>query len=147
MIPITEIGYVRSCEVPDSGADIGLRQVVNGSALPKFPQIRFTRGTISGLQWFAHCYGLSGCSPPCTDPTSFLAVGDLYFQASNGSVALPVAGYDYSIDWTPLLAGFAPAGMAASLAARQLVCYLARTTRLLTTTPETPGRVSLRLDV
>ena len=40
-----------------------------------------------------------------------------YFQAFDGSVALPVAGYDYSIDWTPMLAGLAPAGMAASLAA------------------------------
>jgi len=40
-----------------------------------------------------------------------------YFQASNGSVALPVAGYNYNSDWTPLLAGLAPAGMAASLAA------------------------------
>ena len=40
-----------------------------------------------------------------------------YFQASNGSVALPVAGYIYNSDWTPLLAGLSPAGMAASLAA------------------------------
>ena len=40
-----------------------------------------------------------------------------YFQASNGSVALPVAGYDYNSDRTPLLAGLSPAGMAASLAA------------------------------
>src|SRR5262249_56089452 len=29
-----------------------------------------------------------------------------------------VAGYNYSIDWTPLLAGLSPAGMAARLAAR-----------------------------
>src|SRR6195256_2575925 len=28
-----------------------------------------------------------------------------------------VAGYDYNSDWTPLLAGLSPAGMAASLAA------------------------------
>src|SRR5437773_2905553 len=40
-----------------------------------------------------------------------------YFQASCGSVSLPVAGYDYNSDWTPLLAGLSPAGMAASLAA------------------------------
>jgi hypothetical protein len=45
------------------------------------------------------------------------APGSFYFQASNGSVALPVAGYDYNSDWTPLLAGLSPAGMAASLAA------------------------------
>jgi hypothetical protein len=42
---------------------------------------------------------------------------ELYFQASNGSVALPVAGYDYNSDWTPLLAGLSPARIAASLAA------------------------------
>jgi hypothetical protein len=29
----------------------------------------------------------------------------------------PVAGYDYSSDWTPLLTGLSPARMAASLAA------------------------------
>src|SRR3984893_12876926 len=45
------------------------------------------------------------------------APGSFYFQASNGSVALPVAGYDYNSDWTPLLAGLSPARMAASLAA------------------------------
>jgi hypothetical protein len=46
------------------------------------------------------------------------ALGDFYFQAFDGSVSLPVAGYDYNSDWTPLLAGLSPAGMAASLAAR-----------------------------
>jgi hypothetical protein len=46
------------------------------------------------------------------------ATGSFYFQAFNGSVTLPVAGYDYNSDWTPLLAGLSPAGMAASLAAR-----------------------------
>src|ERR1700681_2894999 len=45
------------------------------------------------------------------------ALESFYFQASNGSVALPVAGYDYNSDWTPLLAGLSPARMAASLAA------------------------------
>src|SRR5262245_4676548 len=49
-----------------------------------------------------------------------------YFQASNGSVALPVAGYDYNSDWTPLLAGLAPAGMAASLAAPDPYVRLSR---------------------
>jgi hypothetical protein len=49
-----------------------------------------------------------------------------YFQASNGSVALPVAGYNYNSDWTPLLAGLAPAGMAASLAAPEPYVRLSR---------------------
>src|SRR3979411_3130719 len=44
------------------------------------------------------------------------ALESFYFQASNRSVALPVAGYDYNSDWTPLLAGLSPAGMASRLA-------------------------------
>src|SRR6202047_911997 len=55
-------------------------------------------------------------SPVRSRPTRS-APGSFYFQASNGSVALPVAGYDYNSDWTPLLAGLSPARMAASLAA------------------------------
>src|SRR5262245_25508149 len=66
------------------------------------------------------CYGLPVCSPPCTDPTSFPAVGDFYVQASDGSVTLPAAGYDYSSGWTPPLVGLAPTGTTASLAARSL---------------------------
>jgi len=63
------------------------------------------------------CYGLPGCSAPCADLAGCPAIGAFYFQASNGSVALPVAGYDYSIDWSPMLVGLSPTGMAASLAA------------------------------
>jgi hypothetical protein len=37
--------------------------------------------------------------------------------SSNGSVALPVAGYNYNSDWTHLLVGLSPTGMAVSLAA------------------------------
>ena len=43
------------------------------------------------------------------------ATGDFYFQAFNGSVFLPVAGYNYNSDWTPLLEGLSPAGKLASL--------------------------------
>jgi hypothetical protein len=45
------------------------------------------------------------------------AIGGFYIWAFGGSVALPAARYDYNSDWTPLLAGLSPAGMAASLAA------------------------------
>ena len=45
------------------------------------------------------------------------ATGGFYVQAFDGAVTLPAAGYDYDIDWTPLSAGLAPAGMAASFAA------------------------------
>src|SRR6266481_6189348 len=81
------------------------------------PQSVSRGARISGLLWFADCYGLSGCWPPCTDLTGLPANGGFYFQAFNGSVVLPAAGYDYNSDWTPLLAGLSPAGMAASLAA------------------------------
>ena len=30
---------------------------------------------------------------------------DFYFQASDGLVALPAAGYDYDIDWTSYVGG------------------------------------------
>ena len=54
------------------------------------------------------------------------ATEGFYFQAFNGSVALNVAGYDYNSDWTPLLAGLSPAGMAASLAAPEPYVRLSR---------------------
>src|SRR3981189_1789393 len=45
------------------------------------------------------------------------ATGGFYVQAFDGAVTLPDAGYDYELDWTPMSAGLAPAGMAASFAA------------------------------
>src|SRR3954471_11549352 len=85
---------------------------------PNTPAIRFTRGTSFEASLVRVCYGLSGCSPPWTDLTKFpWPTGGFYIQASDGAVARPAAGYDYNSDWTPLLAGLSPAGMAASLAA------------------------------
>src|SRR3954452_12692937 len=89
---------------------------------PQTPAIRFTRSSLFEASLVRICYGLSGCSPPWTDRTKFpWSTGDLYIQASGGSVALPAAGYDYNSLWTPLLAGLSPAGMAASLAAPDLI--------------------------
>ena len=87
------------------------------------PAIRCARGTVFGATLIRHRYGLSGCWPPCTDLTGLPATGGFYFQASDGSVILAVAGYDYNSDWTPLLAGLSPAGMAASLAALVRPCF------------------------
>jgi hypothetical protein len=42
------------------------------------------RHPISRLPWFAHFYGLSGRSVPCTDVTGFPANGAFYFQAFSG---------------------------------------------------------------
>jgi hypothetical protein len=68
-------------------------------------------GTFRGFHGSHICYGLPVCSPPCTDPTSFPAVGDFYVQAFGGSVTLHAAGYDYSSGWTPLLVGLTPTGL------------------------------------
>src|SRR3954462_3258738 len=88
---------------------------------PNTPAIRFTRGSSFEASLVRVCYGLSGCSPPWTDRTKFpWPTGDFYIQAAGGSVALRGAGYDYNSNWTPLLAGLSPAGMAASLAAPDL---------------------------
>ena len=48
--------------------------------------------------------------------------GTFTSRLSTGSVALTVAGYNYNSDWSPLLAGLSPAGMAASLAALDRPC-------------------------
>src|SRR6202007_347757 len=84
---------------------------------PNSPAIRFTRGQVFAATLVRNCYGLSGCWPPCTDLTGLPVNVGFYFQAFDGSVTLPVAGYNYNSVWTPLLAGLPPAGMAASLAA------------------------------
>ena len=95
----------------------GLRRDLSSSALPILPQSVSRGARISGLPDSRICYGLPSCSLPCTDQTDRSAFESFYFQASNRSVALPVAGYDYNSDWTPLLAGLSPARMAANLAA------------------------------
>jgi len=68
------------------------------------PNIKRFRGLL-----IRHCYDLLSCSPPFT--------GGFYFRAFDGSVTLPVAGYNYGGNWTIPPAGFSPAGSAASVAA------------------------------
>src|ERR1035437_3719378 len=85
---------------------------------PDTPAIRSARAVDFVASLVRFRYGLPGCSPPVRIRLESPAFGDFYFQAFNGSVSLPVAGYNYNSDWTPLLAGLSPAGMAASLAAR-----------------------------
>src|SRR6516165_9096863 len=80
---------------------------------PNPPAIRSTRVKYFGASRFTHLLRPAKLRirPIHSAP------GGFYFQASNGSVALPVAGYDYNSDWTPLLAGLSPARTSASLAA------------------------------
>jgi len=85
---------------------------------PNPPAIRFARGTHFGASWFTHLLRpVRLLAPLARIRPIYSARGGFYFQASNRSVTLPIAGYHYNSDWTPLLAGLSPAGMAASLAA------------------------------
>src|SRR6516164_5251907 len=94
---------------------------------PNLPAIRFTRGTSFGASRFTHLLRPAKLlAPPVRIGPICSALGSFYFQASNGSVALPVAGYDYNSDWTPLLAGLSLARMAASLAAPDPYVRLSR---------------------
>ena len=86
---------------------------------PKTPAIRSTRELnfrgFTGLQLLRPVRLLA--SPRRIRLGDDPAAGDFYVQAFDGAVTLPAAGYDYDIDWTPLSAGLAPAGTAASFAA------------------------------
>src|SRR4051812_21690520 len=95
----------------------GLRRDLNGSALPTLPQSVSRGARFSRLHWFAFATPVRLLAPLDGSDRVSPATGGFYIQASGGSVALPAAGYDYNSNWTPLLAGLSPAGMAASLAA------------------------------
>ena len=82
---------------------------------PKAPAIRFTRAMIFGATRFTHLLRPARLlAPQCGSDNLRGQRGVLLpgFQR-----ARPVAGYDCSSDWTPLLAGLSPARMTASLAA------------------------------
>ena len=70
---------------------------------PKTPAIRSTRASHFVASLVRFRYGLPSCLPPCTDRTGTPALGDFYFQAFDGSVSLPAAGYNYNSDWTPCM--------------------------------------------
>src|SRR4051812_17270934 len=102
---------------PVSRCRRGLRRDLSGSALPTLPQSVSRGARLLRLHWFAFAMACQVARPPDGSDRVSPATGGFYIQASDGSVTLPVAGYDYNSDWTPLLAGLSPAGMAASLAA------------------------------
>ena len=74
---------------------------------PNIPAIRSTRAfafrgftgslPLRPARLLAPLYGSDWDAP---------ALGDFYFQAFNGSVSLPVAGYNYNSDWTPCMGLF-----------------------------------------
>ena len=53
-------------------ANIGLRRMTTGSALPTLPQIRSTRAVDFVASLVRFRYSLPGCLPPCTDQTGIL---------------------------------------------------------------------------
>ena len=119
-------------------ADTGLRRKPTGSTLPLIPQSVSRGGSFQGysgsrllrpVRLLAPLDGSGWDISPVT--------GDFYFQASDGSVALPAAGYHYDSHWTPLSAGLAPAGMAASFAA---LAFMSRATVHRATA--TPSRIN-----
>jgi hypothetical protein len=100
-MPSPETPGSSTSSVPGSDVDIGLCHDLKSSALPMSLQ-SVSRRVFHFRASTVHAFA-TACQfacPPCTDPTSFPAVGGFYYQASNGSVALPVAGYNYNSDWT-----------------------------------------------
>jgi hypothetical protein len=86
---------------------------------PNTPAIRFTRALNFGAYEFTIATACRFARLPLSDQTRIAPSAPEAFTSrlSVGSVTLPAAGYDYDIDWTPMSAGLAPAGIAASFAA------------------------------
>src|SRR5437764_14582064 len=116
---------------PISRCRHGLRRRLTGSTLPNIPQSD-SRGAqfrgFTGSQLLRPVRLLA--SLVGSDRKIVPASGGFYFQAFGGSVTLTAAGYDYDIDWTPMSAGLAPAGMAASFAALARMSRRARQRRV-----------------
>ena len=100
--------------VQNTDVDIGLRHGPKGSALPIIPQSVSCGARFSRLRWFATATACQVAGPPCTDLTGLPANGGFYFQAFDGSVALPVAGYDYNSVWTPCMGSLSSSGFKSS---------------------------------
>src|SRR5216683_6693718 len=101
-----------------SDVDIGLRQDLSGSALPKFPQSASRGARISGLPGLRYVAACQVARPPVTDRTGSPQHQRAFTSrlSADRSPSLPL---DITTAWTGLLvlAGLSPAGIAASLAA------------------------------
>src|SRR5258708_24942016 len=82
---------------------------------PKAPAIRFTRAMTFGATWFTHLLRPARLLAPQYGSDRLRGQRGLLLPGFQR--VRPVAGYDCSSDWTPLLAGLSPARMTASLAA------------------------------
>ena len=103
--------------VPDMRFRLGLRHVMSGSALPTVLQSASRRADISGLPGSLLLRPVKLLAP-CANLTRISSGHrDFYLQASDESVTLLAAGYNYDIHWTVLSQGLSPFGMTASVAA------------------------------
>src|SRR5262249_40919547 len=101
---------VRSSTVPEQRCRHGLRR--HRLSTPKAPAIRFARAMTFVASWFTHLLR----------PARLLAprYGSDHLRGQRGLLLpgfqrdAPVAGYNYSSDWPPLLTGLSPARMAAA---------------------------------
>jgi hypothetical protein len=84
---------------------------------PDNPAIRFTQGRLFGASWFAFAAACQVARPLCRSDQSSSGHRDFYLQASDESVTLLAAGYNYDSHWTVLSQGLSPFGMTASVAA------------------------------
>jgi hypothetical protein len=99
----------------------GLRHRLTGSTLPILPQS--ARALNFGAYWFTIATACQFARLPLSDQTRIAPSAPEAFTSrlSARSVTLPAAGYDYDIDWTPMSAGLAPAGIATSFAALERI--------------------------
>jgi hypothetical protein len=86
---------------------------------PDCPAIRFTQGRLFGasLVRFFFAAACQVARPLCGSDQNYSGHRDFYFQASDESVTLLAAGYNYDSHWTVLSMGLSPIGMTTSVAA------------------------------
>ena len=93
---------------------------MSGSALPTILLSASRRADFSGLPGSLLLRPVKWLAPVQTDRSSS-GHRDFYLQASDESVTLLAAGYNYDSHWTVLSKGLSPFGMTASVAAPKLV--------------------------
>ncbi len=87
---------------------IGLRHVMSSSALPTVLLSASSRADFSELHRFAFAAACQVARPLCRSDQNYSGQRDFYFQASDESVTLLVAGYNYDSHWTVLSMGLSP---------------------------------------
>jgi hypothetical protein len=115
--PLYDPGEIATGLFQSCGSDIGLRHVMSSSALPTVLQSASRRADFSGLPG-SLLLRPAKLLAPCADLTrSSSGHRGFYLQASDESVTLLAAGYNYDSYWIVLSKGLSPFGMTASVAA------------------------------